>query len=190
MRLPSEEQQMATDRNSNDAPKKPRGRPFKPGASGNPNGRPPGIEAKPTSLALTEAITAVELARLGRTPRQIARLLKARPDAVKEALAQGRRLLEVCAPQFAEDWLVASRVAAADGDHKPAMAALQSIEAVKPIAQTYETGNGKGAAAFAGVKVELHGFYCAGLPGLPTGLVPQQPGAEPVTVDVTARSER
>jgi hypothetical protein len=171
---------MARDHNSNSTPKKPRGRPFKPGESGNPNGRPPGIEAKPTSLTIPQAVSAVELAAAGRTPRQIARLLKARPDAVKEALSQSRRLLEVCSPQFAEHWLRASQVAAEDGDHKPAMAALQSIEVVKPIAQTYDTA-GK-ANAVAGVKVELHGFTFAGLPQ------PQSQQPEPVTVDVTARS--
>lgn len=156
---------------------------FKKGQSGNPKGRPKGSRNKPKTLALAQAITAAELARLGRTPRQIARLLKAKPEAVKEALAQSRRLLESCAPQFAEHWLVASRNAALEGDHKPAMAALQSIEVVKPIAQTYDTGaNGK-AAAFAGVKVELHGFYCAGLPGLPATLTP---AAEPAVIDVKA----
>lgn len=159
---------------------------FKKGQSGNPAGRPKGSKNTPKELTIGQAVSAVELARLGRTPRQIARLLKARPEAVKEALTQGRRLLEVFAPQFAEHWLIASRVAATDGDHKPAMAALQSIEVVKPIAQTYDTG-GK-AAAFAGVKVELHGFYCAGLPGLPQGLAPQDAAAEPKTIDVTARS--
>jgi DNA-binding CsgD family transcriptional regulator len=179
MRLPSE-QQMATDRNSSATPKKPRGRPYKPGESGNPNGRPPGIEAKPASLTIPQAVSAVELAAAGRTPRQIARLLKARPEAVKEALSQSRRLLEVCSPKFAEHWLRASEVAAEDGDHKPAMAALQSIDVVKPIAQTYDTG--PGAKAVAAVKVEFHGFS---LPGLPQA----QPPAEPVTVDVSARSE-
>jgi hypothetical protein len=179
---------MAKDQNSNETPKKPRGRPFPKGQSGNPDGRPPGIESKPTTLALSEAISAVELAAKGRTPRQIARLLKARPEAVKEALAQSRRLMEVCAPQFAEDWLTASRVAAADGDHKPAMAALQSIEVVKPIAQTYDTGAAGKAAAFAGVKVEFHGFSLPGLPGLPQDLTPQNGTAEPKTIDVTARS--
>lgn len=136
---------------------------FQPGVSGNPAGRPPGIPNTPKELTIPQAVSAVELARMGRTPRQIARLLKARPEAVKEALAQGRRLLEAFAPQFAEHWLVASRNAALDGDHKPAMAALQSIEVVKPIAQTYDTGNGK-ANAVAAVKVEFHGFGFAGLP--------------------------
>jgi hypothetical protein len=179
MRLPSE-QQMARDQNNNEAPKKPRGRPFKPGASGNPNGRPPGIESKPTTLPLRAALSAVELAAHGVGPRQIARLLKARPEAVKEALSQSRRLLEVCSPQFAEHWLEASRVAAKDGDHKPAMAALQSIKVVEPVAQTYDTG-GPGGKAVAAVKVEFHGFGFAGLPA-------PQPAAEPVTVDVTART--
>lgn len=176
---------MARDQNSSETPKKPRGRPFPKGESGNPDGRPPGVVSKPKTLALAEAISAVELARQGRTPRQIARLLKARPEAVKEALAQGRRLMEVCAPQFAEHWLIASGNAALAGDHKPAMAALQSIEVIKPIAQTYDTGNGK-AAAFAGVKVELHGFYCAGLPNVPTNLTPQEPAALPAAIDITA----
>lgn len=157
---------------------------FKRGQSGNPKGRRPGSKNKPKTLPLAQAITAAELARLGRSPRQIARLLKAKPEAVKEALAQSRRLLETCAPQFAEHWLVASRNAALDGDHKPAMAALQSIEVIKPIAQTYDTGNSGKAAAFAGVKVELHGFYCAGLPGLPSGLSPKD-GA-PAAIDITA----
>jgi hypothetical protein len=181
MRLPSE-QQMATDQNSNDTPKKARGRPFKAGESGNPNGRPPGIESKPATLTIPQALGAVELAAAGRTPRQIARLLKAKPSAVREALSQSRRLMEVCAPKFAEHWLRASQVAAEDGDHKPAMAALQSIDVVKPVAQTYDTG-GAGAKAVAGVQVTFVGFS---LPGLPQ----PQPAAEPVTVDVSARSER
>lgn len=159
---------------------------FEPGKSGNPKGRTPGVTPKPTTLALSEAISAVELASKGLSPRQIARLLKARPNAVKEALAQSRRLLEVCSPQFAQHWLRASQVAAEDGDHKPAMAALQSIEVVKPIAQTYDTGAAGKTAAFAGVKVELHGFFCAGLPGLPQGLAPQESGATPAAIDITA----
>jgi hypothetical protein len=172
---------MARDRNSNDTPKKPRGRPFKPGESGNPSGRPPGIESKPTTLPLTQALSAVELASKGHTPRQIARLLKARPTAVKEALSQSRRLLEVCSPQFAQHWLRASQVAAEDGDHKPAMAALQSIEVVKPIAQTYDTG-AQGGKAVAAVQVQFVGFGFAGLPQ------PPQAEAETKTIDVTARS--
>jgi hypothetical protein len=158
-------------------PKK-RGRPFEKGNQASP-GRTPGSKNVPKELTLPQAVSAVELAAAGRTPRQIARLLKARPDAVKEALSQSRRLLEVCAPKFAEHWLRASQVAAEDGDHKPAMAALQSIKVVEPIAQAYDVG-GPGGKAVAAVKVEFHGFS---LPGLPQ---PQQD--EPVTVDVTARS--
>lgn len=172
---------MARDRNSNDTPKKPRGRPFKPGESGNPSGRPPGIESKPTTLPLTAALSAVELASKGHSPRQIARLLKARPTAVKEALAQSRRLLEVCSPQFAAYWVEAARVAASEGDHKPAMAALQSIEVVKPIAQTYDTG-AAGGKAVAAVQVQFVGFGFAGLPQ------PAAPEPTTTTIDVTARS--
>jgi hypothetical protein len=138
-----------------------RGRPFEKGNQASP-GRTPGSKNVPKELTIPQAVSAVELAAAGRTPRQIARLLKARPDAVKEALSQSRRLLEVCSPRFAEHWLRASEVAAEDGDHKPAMAALQSIKVVEPVAQTYETGGG--AKAVAGVKVEFVNFGFAGLP--------------------------
>lgn len=159
------------------------GRPFTKGKSGNPKGRPLGSKNEPKEgMTIGRALNAVELARLGRTPRQIARLLKASPTAVKEALAQSRRLMEVCAPQFAEDWLTASRVAAAEGDHKPAMAALQSIEVVKPIAQTYDTG-AAGGKAVAAVQVQFVGFGFAGLPQ------PAAPEPTTTTIDVTARSE-
>jgi hypothetical protein len=156
-----------------------RGRPFEKGNHASP-GRTPGSKNVPKELTLPKAVSAMELAASGRTPRQIARLLKVKPEAVKEALSQSRRLMEVCAPQFAEHWLRASQVAAEDGDHKPAMAALQSIKVVEPVAQTYDTANG--AKAVAGVQVQFVGFS---LPGLPQ----PQPTAEPVTVDVTARSE-
>jgi hypothetical protein len=166
-----------------DSNKKTVGKPFPKGQSGNPKGREPGSKNAPKdALTVTGAVSAIELAGKGLSPRQIARLLKAKPNAVKEALSQSRRLMEVCAPKFAEHWLRASQVAAEDGDHKPAMAALQSIDVVKPVAQTYETG-GAGAKAVAGVQVTFVGFS---LPGLPQ----PQPAAEPVTVDVTARSER
>jgi hypothetical protein len=77
---------------------------------------------------------------------------------------------------MARFWRIAAWKAAKDGDHKPAMAALQSIEVVKPIAQTYDTG-AKGGNAVAAVQVQFVGFK---LPGLPE--------PEPVTVDVTART--
>jgi hypothetical protein len=155
---------------------KTRGRPFKPGESGNPTGRAKGSKNRPKTLELSALITVAELARLGRTPRQIARLLKAKPAAVDEAVRQGRRVLEVCAPQFAEHWLIASRVAAAAGDHRPAMAAMQSTKAIEPIAQTYSTN---GPQAVAAVKVEFHGFTFAGLPA------PTTPPAAPAAIDVT-----
>jgi hypothetical protein len=165
-----------------DSNKKTVGKPFPKGRSGNPKGREPGSKNAPKdALTVAGAVSAIELAGKGRTPRQIARLLKARPTAVREALAQSRRLMEVCAPQFAEDWLTASRVAAADGDHKPAMAALQSIEVVKPIAQTYDTG-AAGGKAVAAVKVEFVNFGFAGLPQ------PAAPEPTTTTIDVTARS--
>jgi hypothetical protein len=156
-----------------------RGRPFEKGNQVSP-GRTPGSKNVPKDLTIQQAVSAIELASKGLSPRKIARLLKARPNAVKEALSQSRRLMEVCAPKFAEHWLRASEVAAEDGDHKPAMAALQSIEVVKPVAQTYDTG--PGGKAVAAVKVEIHNFGFAGLPD-------PQPAAEPVTLDVSARSE-
>ena len=158
--------------------KKPRGKPFPKGQSGNPKGRAPGTKLKPSTLPVGTAVAAVELSQQGYSPERIAKLLNAKPEAVKDALSQSLRLMQMCAPAFAEHWLRASQVAAEDGDHKPAMAALQSIEVVKPIAQTYDTGTA-GAKAVAAVKVELHGFTFAGLPS--------QPEEKPA-IDVTARS--
>jgi hypothetical protein len=159
-----------------DSNKKTVGKPFPKGKSGNPKGRVPGSKNAPKEgMTIARALSVVELAAAGRTPRQIARLLKARPAAVKDALSQSRRLLEVCSPRFAEHWLRASEVAAEDGDHKPAMAALQSIKVVEPVAQTYDTANG--AKAVAGVQVQFVGFS---LPGLPQ----PQPA-----IDVTATTE-
>jgi Family of unknown function (DUF5681) len=162
-----------------------RGRPFAKGQSGNPRGRVRGSKNKPRrkALPLAGTIAAAELARMGTSESEIAKLLQAKPSAVKAAVAEARALLELFAPHAAECWLEAARVAALDGNHKPAMALMQAIEAVKPPAQSYDTGGA--AKAIAGVKVELHGFYCAGLPGLPAGLAPGT-NAEPVTVDVTA----
>jgi hypothetical protein len=154
-------------------------KPWKKGQSGNPNGRPPGIINRPSTLPVGTAVAAVELSNQGYSPDRIAKLLDAKPEAVKEALSHSRKLMEMFAPEFAQHWLRASQVAAEDGDHKPAMAALQSIEVVKPIAQTYDTG-AQGGKAVAAVKVELHGFTFAGLP--------QPAPAEPTTIDVTARS--
>jgi hypothetical protein len=169
---------MATDQNSTTPPKKPRGRPFKEGVSGNPAGRPPGIESRPSTLPMATALAAVELSQQGHSEARIAKLLDAKPEAVKDALSQSRKLLEMFSPQFAEHWLRASEVAAEDGDHKPAMAALQSIEVVKPVAQTYDTG--PGGKAVAAVKVEIHNFGFAGLPDPQ----PQQ------AIDVTATESK
>jgi hypothetical protein len=161
---------------------------FQPGDVGNPNGRPKGSKNRPSTLPIAEAMAAVQLEQKGHSESAIARMLNAKPEAVKDALANSRKLLDQFAPTFARHWRIASHRAAKRGDHRPAMAALQSTEVVKPIAQTYDTGQSGKAAAFAGVKVELHGFYCAGLPGLPAGLAPQQSDAPPTTIDVTARS--
>jgi hypothetical protein len=178
MRLPSEQTRMAPKNKRAD------GR-FQAGEVGNPNGRPKGSKNREKRLSIPDAVAAVQYAKRGISADEIAKALHARPEAVKEALGQSRQLLEAFAPEVAKDWIDASRIAAADGDHKPAMALLQSIKVVEPIAQTYDTG-AAGAKAVAGVKVELHGFYCAGLPGLTPA---PQPAAEPVTVDVVARSE-
>lgn len=155
------------------------GRPFEPGNHASP-GRPKGSKNRASTLPVDDAYVAVQLARHGKSTAEIARMLDAKPEAVKDALTRSRRLLEMLAPQAAEDWATAMRVAADEGDHKPAMALLQSIEVVKPIAQTYDTG-AQGGKAVAAVKVEFVNFGFAGLPQ------PQQAEAQPV-IDVTARS--
>ena len=169
-----------TPEKSNTKPRKPLvGKRWEKGQSGNPKGRTPGTKNRVTHLTIPDAVAAAQLAKRGLSADDIAKALHAKPEAVKEALSQARQLLESFAPDVAKDWIDASRIAAAEGDHKPAMALLQSIKVVEPVAQTYDTATG--AKAVAGVKVEIHNFGFAGLPQ-------PQPAAEPVTVDVTARS--
>lgn len=151
---------------------------FAKGESGNLKGRTPGTKNREKRLTIPDAVAAVQLAKRGLSEAEIATALHARPAAVKEALGQSRQLLEAFAPRVAKNWIDAAEVAAADGDHKPAMALLQSIKVVEPVAQTYDTGTA-GAKAVAAVKVELHGFTFAGLPS--------QPEEKPA-IDVTARS--
>lgn len=160
---------------------KPRGRPFDKGQIGNPAGRPKGSKNRPNTLSLDDAMLAVKLERKGHSPSVIARMLNAKPEAVRDAVANGRKLLDQFMPEMARYWRVAASRAAKRGDHRPAMAAMLSSKAIEPVAQTYDTANG--AKAVAGVQVQFVGFS---LPGLPQ----PQPTAEPVTVDVAVRSER
>lgn len=149
---------------------------FRDGNVANPKGRPAGSKNREKRLTIPDAVAAVQLAKRGLSEAEIATALHARPAAVKEALTQSRQLLEAFAPRVAKNWIDAAEVAAAEGDHKPAMALLQSIKVVEPVAQTYDTG-AAGAKAVAAVKVELHGFTFAGLP---------TPATEEKTIDVTA----
>lgn len=155
--------------------------PWEPGQSGNPKGRPPGIKNRPATLPIADAMAAVQLEQKGHSESAIAKMLNAKPEAVKDALANSRKLLDQFAPAFARHWRLASHRAAKRGDHKPAMAALQSIEVVKPIAQTYDTG-AQGGKAVAAVQVQFVGFGFAGLPQ------PAAPEPTTTTIDVTARS--
>jgi hypothetical protein len=154
------------------------GRPFEKGNRASP-GRPKGSKNRPSTLNLDDAMMAVRLERKGHSASRIARLLDAKPEAVKDAIANGRKLLDQFNPEMARYWRIAAARAAKRGDHRPAMAAMQSTKAIEPIAQTYDTG-AQGGKAVAAVKVELHGFTFAGLP--------QPAPAEPTTIDVTARS--
>jgi hypothetical protein len=140
---------------------------FQKGHSGNPRGRTPGSKNRPRHLPLTDAITAATLARRGYSATRIARVLRARPEAVRESITQARRLLELFAPEFAINWLEAARVAAKRGNHKPAMAALQSIGVVKPIPQTYDTAQA-GNKASAAVHVQFVGLPTRSLPAVDT----------------------
>jgi hypothetical protein len=151
---------------------------FQQGEVGNPTGRPKGSKNRQTRLTPNDAVQAAKLARKGLSPTAIAKVVSATPAAVKEALASARQILEAFAPEVAQHWVEAARIAAADGDHKPAMALLQSIEVVKPVAQTYDTG--PGGKAVAAVKVEIHNFGFAGLPDPQ----PQQ------AIDVTATESK
>jgi hypothetical protein len=160
---------------------KPSGRPYPKGVSGNPKGKPAGTKNRAKHLGVSDTLAVADLVRQGVPARDIAKVLHARPEAVVEARANARKFLDMLAPDFAQDWKRASEVAAEDGDHKPAMAALQSIEVVKPIAQTYDTG-AQGGKAVAAVQVQFVGFGFAGLPQ------PPQAEAETKTIDVTARS--
>jgi hypothetical protein len=168
---------MTPEKNSAKARTPPNGKRWEKGKSGNPKGRTPGTKNRAEHLTIPDAVAAVQFAKRGISADDIAKALHARPEAVKEALSQSRQLLEAFAPEVAKDWIDASRIAAAEGDHKPAMALLQSIEVVKPVAQTYDTG-AAGAKAVAAVKVEFHGFS---LPGLPQ--------AQPA-IDVTATESK
>lgn len=151
---------------------------FKRGTSGNPNGRTPGVPNKRRHLPPVDAVAAVALADHGHTPAAIADALHASPEAVKDALGHAGRLLKVNAPKFAAHWLRASERAAEDGDHRPALAALQSIKVVEPVVPDYES---RGAKAVAGVSVQFIGFRCAGLPPLPEEATITIPPAEPQT---------
>jgi hypothetical protein len=142
-----------------------RGRPFPPGQSGNPNGRPRGTSSRPRHLPIDVAVAATQLAQQGVTERQIAKLLHARPEAVKDALTGARRVLDSLAPQFVRDWARASEIAAENGDHKPALSALLSSKVIEPAPQVYDTG--ASSKAVAAVKVEIHNFSFAGLPQQP-----------------------
>jgi hypothetical protein len=84
-----------------------------------------------------------------------------KPSAVEEALHQALAILQIYSPEIAVDWLNASRVAAAKGDHRPAMHLLQSIGVVEPIPQAYDSGK---PGATAAVNVQFVGFQMAGLP--------------------------
>jgi len=149
---------------------------YQQGRSANPRGREPGSKNKAKTLKVEDAVKAAEMALDGEGTHAIAKALHATPEAVKSALSHSRRLLEIYTPHAAAKWVRAIDVAAENGDHKPAMALLQSVKSIEPIAQTYETPGG--SKATAAVNVQIVGFEFAGLPK------PAQP-----VIDVTTTKE-
>jgi hypothetical protein len=135
---------------------------FKKGQVTNPTGRKPGSKNRAKALFAEDTVKAAEMALGGESTTAIAKALHATPEAVKSALSHSRRLLEIYTPHAAAKWVRAIDVAAENGDHKPAMALLQSVKSIEPIAQTYETPGG--SKATAAVNVQIVGFEFAGLP--------------------------
>lgn len=86
----------------------------------------------PGRLSDADAAKAKMLAEVGVFPEDIGRLVGASETAVRRALQrqEAAQTLYDGAVGLAKDWLRAATVAADEGKHEPAMAALQAIEAV------------------------------------------------------------
>lgn len=107
----------------------------------------------------------------------------------REVIAQGKerakRRLEEAAEAFADDWVSASRVAAEDGNHKPAKEGLQAIGVVEPDASGASValvfiGDGDGFIDQDGRRYEVPDFP----PGTPDEITTEAHIINPVMVPI------
>jgi hypothetical protein len=123
---------------------------------------------------IPQHITIAQLAKRGFSYAQIAKAVGVSPDQVRESLTTARQLLEAHAGKFAADYIAASHIASAKGDHRPAREMLDRLhvtDPTPPLPPDDPNGIRRG-----GVTVNI-GFA---MPGVP------RPGGQLVGVTVTA----
>lgn len=113
------------------------------------------VASRPGGLSDLDAAVSKRLVELGVSVEDIACLLGHGDMAIRNALkrAEAAEVLYQNAQQLAQDWVRASQVAADEGRHEPAMAALQAIQAV----ERPEAGSGRAGAITVNVGVALPG---------------------------------
>jgi hypothetical protein len=101
------------------------------------------IPAKRPRVTHEEAAKMLRLQREGLSHKQIADAVKRDLSTVYDTLRpfistveQARATLEAAAAPAAESWVIASKIAAAKGEHKPAKDLLAAVGAITEQAQT------------------------------------------------------
>ena len=117
------------------------------------------VEDKPYQMTDDEVAVARFLVAQGHNQREVARLLGRGRMAVHRAIRRedARTVLSRHQRRLALDWVRAARIAAREGNHEPAQAALEAIGAVD-VPQ---------GAAGGGIQVNV-GVALPGTPGAPT----------------------